>query len=181
MGEQVGSVRASLGEAGDGVAGLAAHAHRAAVAFAPLGGDQTVQEMRGGAGDFLHGGVDRFQHQPQIGQFTGRGQDVGAVGALAAPGLDQPGGHQAFQGQIEELVGTVVLGEAVAEVAQDAVVEVRVVLFECEGDSRPGRPSRGYHASKSSSRHSPSSRSRTHIVVPRGLLARTICAVSGET
>lgn len=45
------------------------------------------------------------------------------------------------------------------------------------GDS-PGRPSRGYHEAKSSSRHSPSSRSRTHIAaVPRGLLARAICAV----
>lgn len=43
---------------------------------------------------------------------------------------------------------------------------------------RPGRPSRGYQPAKSSSHHSPSSRSRTHIaVVPSGLLARAICAV----
>ncbi len=49
------------------------------------------------------------------------------------------------------------------------------------GDS-PGRPSRGYHEVKSSSRHSPSSRSRTHIaVVPRGLLARATCAVRAGT
>lgn len=49
------------------------------------------------------------------------------------------------------------------------------------GDS-PGRPSRGYQVAKSSSRHKPSSRSRTHIaVVPAGLLARATRAVRGET
>jgi hypothetical protein len=47
---------------------------------------------------------------------------------------------------------------------------------------RPGRPSRGYQPAKSSSCHSPSNRSRTHIaVVPSGLLARAICAVRDGT
>jgi hypothetical protein len=46
----------------------------------------------------------------------------------------------------------------------------------------PGRPSRGYQAAKSSSSYRPSSRSRTHVaVVPAGLLARAICAVSSGT
>lgn len=45
----------------------------------------------------------------------------------------------------------------------------------------PGRPSRGYQLAKSSSHHSLSSRSRTHIaVVPPGLLARAICAVKRD-
>jgi hypothetical protein len=44
-------------------------------------------------------------------------------------------------------------------------------------DPRPPVP--GYHPAKSSSPHSPSSRSRTHIaVVPAGLLARATRAVS---
>lgn len=47
---------------------------------------------------------------------------------------------------------------------------------------RPGRPSRRYQSAKSSSRHKPSRRSRTHIaVVPRGLLALAVLAVDSET
>lgn len=47
---------------------------------------------------------------------------------------------------------------------------------------RPGRPSRGYQSAKSSSFHSPSRRSRTHIaVVPAGLLARATRAVRDGT
>lgn len=47
---------------------------------------------------------------------------------------------------------------------------------------RPGRPSREYQSAKSSSRHSSSRRSLTHIAaVPLGLLARSICAVRGGT
>ncbi len=54
-------------------------------------------------------------------------------------------------------------------------------VASCAGE-RPGRPSRGYQSAKSSSHHSPSSRSRTHIAaVPPGLLARATCAVRDGT
>ncbi|CAL9340990.1 hypothetical protein SUDANB176_00270 [Streptomyces sp. enrichment culture] len=47
---------------------------------------------------------------------------------------------------------------------------------------RPGRPSHGYQPAKSSSSHSPSDRSRTHIaVVPSGLLARALRPVGEGT
>ena len=50
------------------------------------------------------------------------------------------------------------------------------------GGERPGRPSRSYQPTKSSSHHNPSNRSRTHIaVVASGLLARAICAVRDGT
>ncbi len=54
-------------------------------------------------------------------------------------------------------------------------------VASCAGES-PGRPSRGYQPAKSSSHHSPSNRSLTHIaVVPPGLLARAIRAVREGT
>lgn len=47
---------------------------------------------------------------------------------------------------------------------------------------RPGHPSRGYQSAKSSSHHSPSSRSLTHIVAgPPGLLAHAICTLRDGT
>ncbi|MFF2385713.1 hypothetical protein [Streptomyces sp. NPDC058108] len=53
---------------------------------------------------------------------------------------------------------------------------------EAAGLVPQGRPSLGYQSAKSSSHHSPSSRSRTHIaVVPRGLFSRATCAVRGGT
>lgn len=38
------------------MAGLAAHPHRAAVAFASFGGDQAVEDLRCGPGEFFEGG-----------------------------------------------------------------------------------------------------------------------------
>jgi hypothetical protein len=56
-----------------------------------------------------------------------------------------------------------------------------LTVASCAGEI-PGRPPWGYHPAKSSSLHSPSGRSRTHIaVVPAGLPARAIRAASAGT
>ncbi|MFJ2746231.1 hypothetical protein ACIO3O_41960 [Streptomyces sp. NPDC087440] len=68
-------------------------------------------------------GPDRLKDQLQAGQLASGGQDVGGVGALFAPLLDQSGRRKPCHGQVEQLVGAILLGEPVAEVAQHTVVE----------------------------------------------------------
>lgn len=50
-------------------------------------------------------------------------QDVGGVGPLPPSFPDLSGGFGPFQDEVKELVRPAVLGQALAEVRQDAVVE----------------------------------------------------------
>ncbi|GGX36334.1 hypothetical protein GCM10010341_67270 [Streptomyces noursei] len=112
---------------GLGLGGILAQANRAAVAAPPVLVDQVVQQVRGGAGDFLQRGTDRLGDQFQPGQVTHGGQDVGGVGALRGALAHQPGFLQAGQREVEEAIGAVALGETVAEIGQHTVVEAGVV------------------------------------------------------
>lgn len=126
-------VTVGLGEPGDRVAGLGTQAHRAPITLGPLGGDQRLEQLGRDHGEFLQRGPDRFQHELQACQLPGSGQDVGGVGALASPLSDQPGFPQTCQGEVEQSVGVVVLGQPVAEVAQHAVVEAGIVQLQSQG------------------------------------------------
>lgn len=55
------------------------------------------------------------------------------VGALAPTLPDQSCCRQPLQCEIEQTIGTVLLGKPVAEVGQHAVVEARVVQLQREG------------------------------------------------
>ncbi|GGV06165.1 hypothetical protein GCM10010211_85920 [Streptomyces albospinus] len=121
---------------------------------------------------------------------------MGGVGALRGALAHESGLLQARERQIEKTVGAVVLVEALTEVGQHAVVEAGIVQLQGHGvleidaaadrfrclPVRQAEQSHEYQPAKSSSHHSPSSRSLTHIaVVPPGLLARAICAVRDGT
>nr|WP_245589706.1 hypothetical protein [Amycolatopsis balhimycina] len=94
--------------------------------------DQAVQRVVGGAGEFLQCRAHDFGDQFESGQVAHGGQDVGGVGALSGALADQSGLLQTGQGDIEEAVRPAVALEAVAEVAEHAVVEAGIVEFEAE-------------------------------------------------
>ncbi|GED83197.1 hypothetical protein TNCT6_02820 [Streptomyces sp. 6-11-2] len=112
-----------------GPGGVLAQTDRPAVAAAPLLVDQADQQMSGCAGDFFQRGTDCLGDQFQPGQVAHCGEHVGGVGALRGSIAHESGLLQAGERQIEKTVGTVVLGEALAEVGQHAVVEAGIVQF----------------------------------------------------
>ncbi|GLY83546.1 hypothetical protein Airi02_014760 [Actinoallomurus iriomotensis] len=59
--------------------------------------------------------------QIQPGQVAGRGQDMGRIGALRGALTHEPCVLETSQREIEQLVGTIALGETVAEVGQHAL------------------------------------------------------------
>ena len=109
-----------------------AQAGRAAVAAAPVVIDQAFQRVAGGAGELLQGRAHRLGDQLQPGQVPHRSQDMGGVGALGGPLADQPGLLQPGQGQVKEPVRPPLRQQPVAEIAQHAVVEARIVEIEAE-------------------------------------------------
>jgi hypothetical protein len=58
---------------------------------------------------------------------------VGGVGALGAAALEQAGPPDPGEREAQQPVGAVALGEPVAEVGQDAVVEAGVFQLQAEG------------------------------------------------
>jgi hypothetical protein len=112
--------------------GVLAQADRPAVAAAPVVVHQAFQRVPGGAGEFLQGRADRLGDQLQAGQAPHRRQDMSGVGALGRALADQPWLLQPGQGQVKEPVGPFFLQQALAEVAQHAVVEARIVELEAE-------------------------------------------------
>ena len=130
--EQPAGIRPGLVHPGLRPGGVLAQADRAAVAAAPVVIDQAFQRVAGGAGEFLQGRAHRLGDQLQAGQVPHRRQDVGGVGALGGALADQPGLLQPGQGQVKEPVRPPVLQQPVAEVAQHAVVEARIVEVEAE-------------------------------------------------
>lgn len=74
-----------------------------------------------------------MQDQFQAGEFPGGGQDLGGVGPLPSALFDHSCVTYPVQGQGQELVGAVVLAQAVAEVREHAVVETGVVQVHGQG------------------------------------------------
>src|SRR5215471_6300940 len=83
--------------------------------------------MAGGAGDLFQGCPYRLGDQLQAGQVPHERQDVGGAGALGGAVADQPGLLQPGQGQVKKPVRPPVHQQPVAEIAQHAVVEARIV------------------------------------------------------
>lgn len=96
--------------------------------------------MRSGPGHLFQHGTDRLGDQFQPGQVTHRGQDVGGVGALSDALAHESGLLQARKRQIEDTVGAVVQGQAIAEVGQHAVVEAGIVQFHGVKSARRAVP-----------------------------------------
>ena len=114
---------------GLGAGGVLAQTDRAAVAAPPLLVDQAGQQVRSRAGQLFQRGADGLGDQFQPGQVAHCGQDVGGVRALGGALADETGLLQAREREVEETVGSAVLGETVAEVGQHAVVEAGIVQF----------------------------------------------------
>lgn len=115
---------------------------------------------------------------------------MGGIGALRGAFIHELGLLETGRRGVQELVGTVALSDALAEVdTVSAACRSEKLSRNCStfavasrAGERPGRSSRGYRSAKYSSFHSPSRRSRTHIaVVPSRLLARVNCAVRDGT
>ncbi|GAA1329307.1 hypothetical protein GCM10009647_067980 [Streptomyces sanglieri] len=118
---------------GLGPGGVLAQTDLTAVAAPPVLVDQAGQQVRSGAGHFFQHGTDGLGDQFQPGQVAHRGQDVGGVGALRGALAHESGLLQARECQIEKTVGAVVLGQALAEVGQHAVVEAGIVQLHGQG------------------------------------------------
>jgi hypothetical protein len=89
--------------------------------------------VRSGAGHFLQHGTDSLGDQLQPGQVTHRVQDMSGVSALRGALAHESGLLQTRERQIEKTVGAVALGEALAEVGQDAMVEAGIVQLHRQG------------------------------------------------
>ncbi len=89
--------------------------------------------MRGCAGHLFQRGADRLCDQFQASQVAHRCQHVGGVGALGGVPADQAGLREAGERQVQEPVSAVVLGQALAEVGQHAVVEPGIVQLYGHG------------------------------------------------
>lgn len=76
--------------------------------------------MPGRAGGFFQRGADGLGDQFQPGQAAYRGQGVGGVGALRGALAYESGLLQTREREVEETVGAVVLGDALAEVGRPA-------------------------------------------------------------
>ncbi len=108
---------------GLGLGGVLAQADRSTVAQPPVLVDQPVQQV--GEMPAISSSAARTASvisSRRVG-IAHRGQDVGGVGALRGALAHQSGLLEAGQREVEKTVGTVVLGKAVAEVGQHAVVE----------------------------------------------------------
>ena len=132
--QQQPGVRPGVVHPGFRPGGVLAQADRPAVAAAPLVIDQAFQHIAGGAGDLFQSRAHRLGDQLQAGQVPHGRQDVGGAGALGGALADQPGLLQPGQGQgqVKEPVRPPVLQQALAEVAQHAVMEAGIVEIEAE-------------------------------------------------
>ena len=89
--------------------------------------------MPGHARHFFQRGTDRLGDQFQPGEIAHCGQDMGGVGPLCGAFTHEPGILEPNQREVQEQVGTVAHGEALAEVGQHAVVEAGIIEFQREG------------------------------------------------
>jgi hypothetical protein len=89
--------------------------------------------VRSGAGEFFRRGTDCLGDRFQPGRVAHRGQDVSGVGSLRDALAYQSGILQAREREVEESVGAVVPGDALAEVGRHAVVEAGIVQLHGQG------------------------------------------------
>lgn len=130
--QQPAGVRPGIVHPGLRAGRVLAQADRPPVTAAPLVIHQAFQRVAGGAGDLFQGGADRLGDQLQAGQAPHRSQDMSGVGALAGPLADQPGLLQPGQSQVQEPVRPPLLQQPLAEIAQHAVMEARIVEIKAE-------------------------------------------------
>ena len=94
-----------------------------AIALIPRQRGDPLEPGRCARGDRVQGGPQRLRHEFQAREYTDRRQDMGRVGTLLLPGLEQPHRPTALQQVVEEQrVGTPGL-QAVPELTEHGKVE----------------------------------------------------------
>ncbi|MFF2514464.1 hypothetical protein [Streptomyces sp. NPDC058086] len=131
--QQSAGVVAGGEDPGLGPGGVLAQTDQTAVAAPPVLVDQAGQQVCSSAGHFFQRGPDGLGDQFQPGQVAHGSQDVGGVGALRGALAHESGLLQARERQVEKTVGAAVLGEALTEVGQHAVVKPWIVQLHGQG------------------------------------------------